>query len=272
MKANNMTISVPTGPCDKCPYCISKMTPSVETNIENFWGNFDKAMAYADKAGVTTVLITGKGEPIDNIEQLQTVVNDLARLSFIVELQTKLVTNKDLKTIKDGDLYNVDVFAISVDNMNQLSKIYKLHTYYPNAVIRITFNVNDKLSGFLDNPLIMDKMFEDLKNNGVRQVTFRLLTIPNHRLNTYESDEVADYIKKYTTIDIFSRISLYVKPHRVIRTLNFGPVVFDVNGISVTVMDYCIQDKESGDNIRSLIYHSDGHMYTSWSSLASIIW
>ena len=41
--------------------------------------------------------------------------------------------------------------------------------------------------------------------------------------------------------------------------------------ILVTIIDYCIQEYNNTEDIRSLIYHQDGYMYTSWDKPASIL-
>jgi hypothetical protein len=47
--------------------------------------------------------------------------------------------------------------------------------------------------------------------------------------------------------------------------------VRDVGGIAVTFFEYCVQDSNGEDDIRSLIYNQDGHLYTTWNSPASMI-
>ena len=56
-----------------------------------------------------------------------------------------------------------------------------------------------------------------------------------------------------------------------IRVLPFGAEVYDIGGIAVTWLDECVQERNNTNDIRSLIYQEDGHMYSSWDSLASIL-
>jgi hypothetical protein len=58
---------------------------------------------------------------------------------------------------------------------------------------------------------------------------------------------------------------------RLIRDLATGVKVYDVGGISLAISDYCIQEQDSGSNLRSLVFQEDGHLYTSWGSRASIL-
>ena len=59
--------------------------------------------------------------------------------------------------------------------------------------------------------------------------------------------------------------------HHVVRKLPYGAVVYDIDGIAVTGFDYCVQDQNNNEDIRSLIFMEDGHVYTSWNSKASIL-
>ena len=58
---------------------------------------------------------------------------------------------------------------------------------------------------------------------------------------------------------------------RKIRTNSQGITIWDYEGVSVVTSDYCIQDSAADDEIRSLIFQEDGHLYTAWNSPASIL-
>ena len=65
LKAENLTISVPNAGCDKnCPYCVSRMTGYVDNDYPKMLRNVSKVIHVARAAEVTSVLFTGKGEPI----------------------------------------------------------------------------------------------------------------------------------------------------------------------------------------------------------------
>ncbi len=66
MKISTFTIVVGSAACNAaCPYCVSKMTGKElgmkEPKVN--WRNFDKACRLAQVNQVSTVLLTGKGEP-----------------------------------------------------------------------------------------------------------------------------------------------------------------------------------------------------------------
>ena len=74
MKITTLSIVAGSEACNaKCPYCVSKMTPSCGMDLkepEVNWRNLDKAARFAQLSDVTTVLITGKGEPTLFPEQI----------------------------------------------------------------------------------------------------------------------------------------------------------------------------------------------------------
>ena len=91
MKINTFTAVAGTPACDaKCPYCISKMTPKKagltkikEINIRNF----HIAAKLAEKSGASTMLITGKGEPMLSYPSVLTYC-ELGRQYFPVILRS----------------------------------------------------------------------------------------------------------------------------------------------------------------------------------------
>ena len=87
MKANNLSISIPNKGCNKsCPYCVSKIAPNVENNEKLFIKNIHKVKKMADITGVTSVSITGKGEPTLNMSNVYDVLHTLTE--YVTELQT----------------------------------------------------------------------------------------------------------------------------------------------------------------------------------------
>ncbi len=92
MKIQTMSIVVGDNSCNaSCPYCISKVTGAMDKVKEVNWRNFHIACRLAEKAGTTTVLLTGKGEPTLHPELILRYLNFLsgARYFFpFIELQT----------------------------------------------------------------------------------------------------------------------------------------------------------------------------------------
>ncbi len=73
MDSENLTICIPPerdGPrCDKnCPYCISRMTGYIDHNYHMVMRNIDKVKTAAKAARVYSVMLTGAGEPLLNLD------------------------------------------------------------------------------------------------------------------------------------------------------------------------------------------------------------
>lgn len=89
------TFSILTGSetCNaRCPFCISRMTPPLGVDLkepEVNWRNFAIACRLAASSGVTTVMLTGKGEPTLFPEQITRFLRALADSHFpFIELQS----------------------------------------------------------------------------------------------------------------------------------------------------------------------------------------
>ncbi len=112
------------------------------------------------------------------------------------------------------------------------------------------------------------------KETGVHQLSFRHVVIPKNAVDTQRSREAQKWIKEHKCTELYHMVKClieYDNTKKEIRKLPFGTTVYDIDGISVTYFDECVQSKHNIDDIRSLIYQEDGHLYTTWDSTASIL-
>ncbi len=274
MKAQNLTISVPYKGCDKdCPYCVSKMTGYIDTNELCIDRNLEKVRKVAEAAQVSSVLLTGKGEPCLN----PAWVNRFCRTfrEYPIELQTNgLILLRELidSPKKDGWLtqlrsLGLSVLALSLDRLSDFEKFTPLFTYASglNLIIRVTLNITKLISVHAT----AENILRLCHAAHINQLSFRQITVPNNAV----LHDTADWIHKNVSQDQYHGLVKQVtdmKP-RVIRKLPYGATIYDIGGIAVTWFDYCIQDDHGVDDIRSLIYLEDGHCYTAWDSPASIL-
>jgi len=270
MKSNNLSISLPNKGCDKnCPYCVSKMTGYVSYNREAFWGNIKKVHKMADIAGAINILITSKGEPLLNQPELELVCSEFKE--FPVEIQTNgLLLIKDKEMIRKLAIMGVNVVAISIDKPTDFSNFKEVirNINIEGMIVRLTIALTQDWDGW---------KFEDVMEKAqilkARQVTFRKLTIPENIVLNDEAKETASWIENHALshMDV-EQISLAdLRNVSRVATLPFGVSVYNYHGIGVTLMDYCVQENHSGEDIRSLIYLEDGHLYTSWDKPGSIL-
>lgn len=273
MRAQNLTISVPPGGpvCDKnCPYCVSRMTGYVETDLHLMHKNLPKVQTLARAAQVTGVLFTGKGEPTLNRSALMELLE--AFNYYPCELQTNGKSlSGDLGYIHDLADYGMNVIAVSIDTLDQFASYHDMFAKIKKEgmLSRVTINVTVRIP----KEVRFDDLISVCNENGVDQLMLRQIVIPNY---VDRNSKTAQWIEEYVDPDQYSRLFAEMKTGvhnqgRFLRQLHFGPEVWDYRGVSISYSDYCVQDSNMGEDIRSLIFLEDGHLYTSWNSPASAI-
>jgi hypothetical protein len=284
MKAENLTICVPNNGCDKdCPFCVSKMTGYVAFNENLFRQNINRVKTVARASGVTSVLLTGKGEPMLNARWVGVLAKEFEE--WPVELQTNGLNI--IKCLKDGDVGmsrflsggDLNTIAISADSMGYaLKALTTLNPYRKSLNLRITFNIiNEKTLGIPINESIFNIAMDKLYEAGASQVTFRKLSVPRQvRPCSPEGAKAAAYIavdvsKMYESQLVEMIEESLSNEGELIRILRNGFKVYEYRGLAILYSDYCIQDMDHEDDIRSLIYMEDGHLYTNWNSPASML-
>jgi hypothetical protein len=277
MKAQNLTVSVPCDKCDKdCPYCISTITWTPDSNIKLMSANLPKVKRTANQSGVTSVLITSKKEPFMNYGKMLWLCEHFK--DYWLEVQTN---GKHLNKFADEcarDLYRngVNVIAFSIDELSDIDKYSKTFTILAKygIITRICINLTRMITKNYGFYSIMEKIIQYKDGNGIpliRQVLFRNINYPStafegHKTVKWINDNVSrvDYM---TLVDQMKRADL-----KEIRTIpHTGTVIYSYKSVSVCFSDYCIQESNKTEDIRSLIFQGDGHLYTSWDDPASII-
>jgi organic radical activating enzyme len=266
MKANNLTICVPSFRCTRdCGFCISKMTPATPRPLKDFsYHKIQKALSFAKSAGATSVLITARGEPLYMPETVECISNAASASLMPCELQT----NGDLldEAMVDRIKNNIDVFAYSINSVEQIDKQKKgrasLLDY--GKVIRWTVLLHDK-----NMKLDFSEWIELAYRNEVHQLSFRKLTIPPNPLNRKPEEWIKENVHNDDTW--IHKYETHCSTYPVIRKLSFGPTIVAAGNIGLTYFPYCLDDSTSTEEIRSLVMREDGHIYTSWDSLASIL-
>jgi sulfatase maturation enzyme AslB (radical SAM superfamily) len=270
LKAENLTISVPNRGCDKnCPYCVSRMTGYVTNDYPKMKRNVTKVKEVARAAEVTSVLFTGKGEPMLAFDELVELIGLF--FDWPLELQTNGIRlaqdgGRLLDTLYDAGL---DVIAISLDNKGEFDAYRGLFSRIAEAglVSRVTVNVTELLGG-----VSFGELLAYCHESRISQLTLRRIVTPERPKDKKTADWIARHVDDGDYRALMDQAKAYVKSHgKLIRTLNHGVEVFDCDGVSFSWSDYCIQERSAGDNVRSLIFLEDGHLYTSWNSAASIL-
>ena len=242
------------------------MTGFCEADESMFYRNIKKVHKIATMSGVTSVSITGKGEPLVNFEDTRKVIKEFS--DFPVEVQTNgIKISKNTELIDLLYMAGLDVLAISVDNLEDVKGLEKAveraHDF--GLTVRFTFNVTD----IFPKNIHFQSFVEICKANKIDQFSFRRITSANYT----EENKVHAWIKEHAENNMYDVLINQFKNgnYRMIRNLPYGAKLYDVENMSFTYFDYCIQDDNNDDDIRSLIYMENGHVYTSWNSEASRI-
>jgi organic radical activating enzyme len=271
MKAHNLTVSVPSEKCDKnCQYCISNMTWRTVPDMVLVQRNMEKVKRTANQAGVTNVLITSKNEPFQNYDGLIWTCKRFT--GYHLELQTNGIKfNRHAKSAC-RDLYKagLNVMAFSIDKMATIegyAKNFEIINDFK-MITRVCINLTHMISKYFNFQEIMDIL---VSVGNIHQVLFRNITYPS---GVDKENLAVKWIDKNVNAEHFVRLKTQMlskklrKIHVVPQT---GITTYSYKGMSICFSDYCVQEHNQTDNIRSLIYQDNGHLYTNWNDPASII-
>jgi len=282
MKAQNLTISVPDKGCDKnCPYCISKITWSPKVDENTMGRNAEKVYKLAQTANVTSVLITGKAEPMLNSDAVMKWCKIFREWPLEIQTNGKKLMRMYRETQSPEPFlhmrnWGINVFAFSVDGLEQLEEYSPMFAAIADhgMIVRVCINLTSMIG--YDFHAIIEAV---MKAGNVRQVLFRNITYPRmgQWLSKAEPPEIR-WIKSMTKPAAYWEMAhnfgqmMEKTPRLPFRILpETGVKVYDFMGTSVCFSDYCIQQENRMEDIRSLIFHQDGHVYTSWDSPASLL-
>ena len=190
MTANNLTICINASCNKKCPYCISNMTFYPNPDNVLFGRNMGKAINMAQMASVSSVLISSKGEPLLNMNAVTFCCT--AFIDFPLEIQTNgsLLSPERIEILHD---LKVNTIALSVEKYVDLFN-FKHYTLCNDLGmnVRITVVLSD-----LWNPPSGYDFLADCNQLGIKQVTFRTLSIPLNKLMTAKSQQTIDWIEDH---------------------------------------------------------------------------
>lgn len=288
MKIQTLSIIAGNAGCNaRCPYCISRMTGNKVSNAKINWRNFAKACRLSQVNDVTTVLITGKGEPTLFPDQITEYLKHMEPYNFpIIELQTNGINfqqnpdkyNKYLEEWYSLGLTVVSISIVSFDAevnrgiyvpyLKEYMNLGKLIERLHNMGFSVRLSCTLIKSG-LDKIAKVKKLIKMAKLWKVEQLTLRKLAIPDkavenvvkvwslkHRLSQKYYDSIAN---------------LLVKEGVRISTYDYGGEVFDVDGQNVCFTNALTLSPDS-EAFRQVIFFPDGHLRFDWQYQGAIIY
>lgn len=288
MKIQTLTAVVGSSACNaKCPYCVSRMTPGcgVAKDLQPVnWRNFRKACRFARDCGVSTLLLTGKGEPTlwpDVIERyLGEIDNDKLDFPFI-ELQTNGIELTRMKAAYEHKLkswydFGMTLISLSVAHFdpernanivgveyNPWDAVEMIH----DAGMSVRMNCT-LVKGGIDSIENAEYFIEYCKNFGVEQITLREVTKPE----ISESVEISDWVRDNQVDGFEEKLGRHMLHHGAALLLHLphGATVFDWHGQNVC-LNNCLTSSKDPEKIRQLIFFPDGHLRYSWCYEGAII-
>ena len=285
MRIQTFSIVAGSEACNaRCPFCISKMTVAHGVTLkqpEVNWRNFRKACLLAQQNGVTTAMLTSKGEPTLFPDQLTQYLEVLSEFSFpLIELQTNGVMFQErperyrsyLERWYELGLSTVAVSIVSEDP-EENRKIYLPHKdAYPDLgklvkllrdhglSVRLTCTM---LKDVLDTPEALVRLVDFARQTGAEQLTVRPVNQPDP--DRSRDPEVSRWTKEQVLSQAqVDAIAGYLEQHATrLMTLPHGAVVYDLAGQNICLTD-CLTIESGGQELRQLIFFPDGHLRYDW--------
>jgi molybdenum cofactor biosynthesis enzyme MoaA len=293
MKIQPFSIVVGSRACNAgCPFCVSHMTGFEEVPKRGaiYVPNFEKACGLARLRQSTTVLMTGKGEPTLYPEEITEYLGLLQPLGFpLIELQTnaldigwlasdgaardsKRLTRETLQEWRELGLNTIAISVVS-ERPEHNAQVYlnrSRHKDYPDLgktiayLHEIGFTVRLCVmmhKGAVDSPTRVAELIEFCRAHEVDQLTVRPIRKPEQS----HSDGTSQYVTQ-RGIDAaeIAAIAEWIEHNGTrLMSLMHGAAVYDVSGQNLCLSD-CLTLDASGDDIRTLIFYSDGRLAYDW--------
>ncbi len=283
MRIHTFTIVCGTKACNaSCPYCVSKMTPGSDLPVEPDWRNFAKGARLAADSGVTTALVTGKGEPALYPELLKGYVAACEEHFPLIELQTNggpLAGRPELL----GELYEAGLttICISVTHHDPAVSCRIMRHNRPMDHWQLVSEAHDRGIAVRMNCTLVREARREVEDvvdfagefvaacsrNSVEQITLRNVSWPG----TLEDQAMRDYIDANRDPASEDKIKRWLDQEgTLLLRLPHGGFIYDLKGQNVCLYT-CLTESEDPNDIRQLIYFPDGHLRYSWQYPGAIL-
>lgn len=272
----------------RCPFCISRMTPSqgVSERLSPVnWRNFHIAARLAENDGVDTAMITGKGEPSLYPTQITEYLDALKQHDIpLVELQTNGIVFMERPGEYDKHLSNwyengLTTMAVSIVHHDPAVNrgIYSPHKNAYMDLPGLIGKLHDKgysvrlacvmHNGGIDSPQELDGMIDFARRYTVEQLTLRPINAPNVSMDAMVSSWVRCH-----ALDDAKRTCLEERldaSGTLLQTTSYGARIYDVRGQNVCLTNSLTSPVK--DCVRQLIFFPDGHIRYDWQHEGAVI-
>lgn len=298
MNIQSLSIVVPTHGCmNQCKFCVSRMHkeeyPNLITEKYNLMeDHYINRMAFARDNGCNTVMLTGQGEPQQNMEFLK-------KFGKMNKKLDKPFRNIEIQTT--GAKFDIDFFmalveigvttvsfSVSCLNDNNINSEIINGNHTPIdlknlCLLAKTANMNVRLSLNMTRWIMVKDGKEDkYPNHGeifdycsevlnADQVTFRKMYV-SHSANY--SDQ-AQWLRENSLVyDAYWFRDLHdfiVKNGKYLDTLEYGSKRYSVKGMSTVVDEDCMAKSEEKKALKYLILRPNCKLYTQWDDKGSLL-
>ena len=286
MKIQTFSVVVGGKKCNaSCPYCVSKMTGNMEETREDVSDinirNFKKACRFAELNGVSTALLTGKGEPTLYPDHISFYLNALYPYDFpFIELQTngilipKLTSELYLKDWYDRGLTTISISCVHYEkgyNKRIFSNDYPDLKDVVEKLHSIGFSVRLScvmIKGYIDSVDKVKEFIYECKEWGVEQFTIRPVSnsvdVKNDIYKWVEDNKIGN-----KTLCRIADFLVMDKKSTLLLELAHGGKVYDYDGQNIS-LSTCLTRSKDIEDIRQLIFLPDGHLYFDWEKKGAI--
>jgi len=242
--------------------------------------DYIKRLQFARDNGCNTIILTGDGEPLQNLRFLDDFSEWNEKLTSPfqwIEIQTSGVFVDDEMLRHLRNTVGVNTISLSLsdvfdsDSNHEMNGIPEKLRFDIDELcdeikrydfnLRLSLNMTDVYNG-----KTVEEIFQRSKELGANQITFRILYTSG--LNTKEDKwiEVYSCNSEKTTL-----IKEYIKEHgRELEVLPFGATRYSVDEMSVVVDSDCMAT-EVKNTIRYMVLRPDCKLYSRWDDKGSLV-
>lgn len=278
MKIQTISLCTGDGRCPRhCPYCVSRMTGKQDfSNMpEIISPKVLKAIQLARLSGVSTALLTSKGETLfgvgrDHAFQYLSLLNSFPFIEVqtsgygldddtLKELEEHGVTTIAISCVSDSHTRNREIFGTDYEDPFEIAD--RIHAR--GMMVRLCCTM---CAGYCESTETVDHMISSCRHKGIEQLSFVPVTAPDKSMSMK--------ITKWAStcgLDVAEVKRLYDhvrKSGPKLMTLMHGGEVYDVDGVSVCIR-YCLTDDPETNALRQVIVYPNGDTRYSWTHKAA---
>lgn len=296
MNIQSLSIVVPTHGCmNQCKFCVSRMHKEEYENListDDYFHmeSYKNRMAFARDNGCNTVMLTGQGEPQQNLEfitKFAKMNSELVMPFRNIEIQTtgakidmytlNCLRNDGVTTISlSVSCLNNDEINSDIINGGHTSIYLKTLCHDIKELgfnLRLSLNVTKWIFTYAnkeDSTPRHDQIFEYCsKVLGADQITFRKMYVSGEETpqGKWVSENSLDNVDYW-----FKTLGVFVRENgRYLDTLEYGSKRYSVMGMSTVIDEDCMAKSEEKQAFKYLILRPNCKLYTQWDDKGSLL-